>query len=179
LLSPLDEHPGNLLGIPERDLLELGIDRRARAGEDRHLEAELARIDSALDDARLGRAADEIEALDLELAQEEREGGVVERRVARLEQERLARPRRELRDHVAAVTAERLLEQAARITVPAAVVVVDVDHRRVLGVRSGECRAHRRQPLAKGREQDAAVLVLEVRDGVDHEERVVHSRAMP
>src|SRR5439155_21591377 len=63
----LDVHPGNLFGVFERDLLELRVDRRACPGEDRHLEAELARVDPRLDDAGLGRAACEQQPPDLEL----------------------------------------------------------------------------------------------------------------
>src|SRR5439155_9719816 len=171
----LDVDAGDLFGVLERDLLQLRVDRRARPGEDRHLEAELARVDPRLDDAGLGRAAREQQPLDLELAQQQLERRVVERRVARLEQERLTGPRREFRDHVAAVAAERLLEQAAGVAVPAAVVVVDVDDRRLLFTRARESLAHRRQPLPEGDEQLAAVVVLEVGDHVDDEERVVHA----
>src|SRR5262245_43217702 len=107
--SSLDAHPDDLLRVSERDLLELRIDGRAGPGKDRHLEAELTRVDSALDDARLGRAAGEDEALDLELAQEQLERCVVERGVPRLEQERLARARGKVRDDIRAVAAERFL----------------------------------------------------------------------
>src|SRR4051812_46612263 len=103
--------PRHALGVAEGRLLEFAVDRRARRRDDRDLEAEFARVDPGLHDAALGRAADEEEALDLQLSEQKHERSVVEGRVARLEDERLAVGRAKGGGDVAAGAGRRVAQE--------------------------------------------------------------------
>ena len=87
--------------IAERDLLEARVDCRAGGRDDRDLVPELAGGDRRLGDAPLRGGARDEEALALQLLEDERERRVVERRVARLDDESFPGPRQQTRDDLA------------------------------------------------------------------------------
>jgi hypothetical protein len=80
---------------------------------------------------------------------------------------------REQRSHdVAAWPFRRFAGKGGRVAVPAVAVVVDI-HDRYAGIsRSCNCLCHPCAALAKRCEQRACVLVVEVVEDVDDEERI-------
>jgi hypothetical protein len=98
---------------------------------------------------------------------------VVERGVARLDDEPVAVARRHGFDDIRPEPLARLVHEPVAVAVPDSPVVVRVDDRDPALVRAGDDRRQRVQPLAKGGEQLAALLMAEVVDDVDEEECVV------
>src|ERR671930_1125141 len=177
--SSLDPGADDRLQVLQRDLLDSFVDRRARVGEHRDLEAELARVDRRLGDAALGRRTCQQEPLDLELAQDQLERGLVEGGVARLDDETIFLGGSNHLQKVTAAAVQRLLHEPLPVAVPDAVVVVRVDDRKVVAASAPERPHHPLVPFSERRQEPLPVLVLEIAQEVDEEKRVLHSAESP
>jgi hypothetical protein len=104
---------------------------------------------------------------------------VVERRVARLEEEAVSGSRGDRGDGVARAAAlDGRPDVAGRVGVPASVGVVDVDDRDAGCARAGDRLAEPGQPAAERGEERVAVLVVEAVDDVDQQESVAAEGAV-
>jgi hypothetical protein len=98
---------------------------------------------------------------------------MVERRVARLDDEPVALLRRDRGDELPTAALDGLPHQTRGVAVPDPVVVVGVDDRDARRARGLERRHERAVPVAKRGQQLLAVLVAKVVHYVDEEQRVV------
>jgi ferritin-like metal-binding protein YciE len=125
-----DADAADLGRVLERDSLEPVVHGRARSHQDRRLQSQLAGIDRRLENTAFRRSPGEQDPLDPLTLENEREGRVVERRVARLEDETLTGTRRERSDHCAVLSLfDRAPNEPGGVAGPVALGVVDVDHR--------------------------------------------------
>ena len=102
---------------------------------------------------------------------------VIEGGVAGLEEERIARAGADSRDDLGARARGRGFDEGRRVSVPAAVMVVDVHDGHAPCACSRDRRRESPEAGVKRAQQLVGVLVVEEIDGVDHEQYVL--RAQP
>jgi hypothetical protein len=124
--EPRDAHAAHVLRLAQCRLLEVFVRRRARICEDRRLQPVLARVESGLDDAALGRRADDDHALGGLRLEQQLERGVVEGGVAVLEQDVVAGSGEEPLDDLSIRPVRGRAGDCRCVAVPAVSVVVDV-----------------------------------------------------